>query len=48
MYTIKWTQEYTGYQQTMLAMQDEALNRLVDLSNLKEANEVIAKIKQSL
>lgn len=43
-FVIKWTQEYPEFQE----MIDREMNRMLELSNFKEANEVINKIKAKL
>ena len=44
MYTVNWTQEYPELQEII----DREMNNLLELSNYKEANEVINIIKGKL
>ena len=43
-FVVKWTQDYPEFQE----MIDREMNRMLELSNFKEANEVIARIKAKL
>jgi len=43
-FVIKWTQDYPEFQE----MIDREMNRMLELSNFKEANEVINMIKAKL
>ena len=44
LYRITWRQDYPEFQE----MIDREMNNLLELSNFKEANEVIARIKAKL
>jgi hypothetical protein len=43
-FVMKWTQDYPELQE----MIDREMNRMIELSNFKEANEVIKMIKAKL
>lgn len=43
-FVLKWTQDYPELQE----MIDREMNRMLELSNFKEANEVIKMIKAKL
>ena len=43
-FVIKWTQDYPEFQEVI----DREMNRMLELSNYKEANEVIKMIKAKL
>jgi hypothetical protein len=43
-FVVKWTQDYPELQE----MIDREMNAMLELSNYKEANEVIAAIKKKL
>ena len=43
-FVIRWTQDYPEFQEVI----DREMNRMLELSNFKEANEVIARIKAKL
>jgi hypothetical protein len=43
-FVVKWTQDYPEFQE----MIDREMNRMLELSNFKEANEVINMIKAKL
>jgi hypothetical protein len=44
MYIMRWTQDYPELQEVI----DREMNSMLELSNYKEANEVIASIKKKL
>jgi hypothetical protein len=44
MYIMNWTQDYPELQEVI----DREMNYMIELSNFKEANEVIARIKAKL
>ena len=44
MYIMNWTQDYPEFQEII----DREMNNMLELSNYKEANEVIAMIKAKL
>jgi len=44
MYIMNWTQDYPELQEVI----DREMNRMIELSNFKEANEVINMIKAKL
>jgi len=44
LYIMNWTQDYPELQEVI----DRAMNNMLELSNYKEANEVIAMIKAKL
>jgi hypothetical protein len=47
-YTFKWTQPYSSYLETQLDMIEQEMDRLLELTEYKDALEVINRIKNKM